>query len=69
MGGLAHQFDFGNAETLSELIEANNFRLTKSRDTVGAITIHPGNVVVFLAGEFYEVAQKGQVVGWKFHVG
>jgi hypothetical protein len=25
-------------------------------------------MVVLLAGEFYEVAQEGEVVGWKFHV-
>jgi hypothetical protein len=53
---------------VSELIEANNFGLTQGRDAVGAIAIHPRHMVVLLAGEFYEVAQEGEVVGWKFHV-
>lgn len=69
MGGLAHEFNFGNPETVSELIKTDNFGLTKGRNTVGAISVHPGHVVVFLAGEFHEVAQEGEVVGWKFHFG
>ena len=69
MGGLAHKFYFGNPETVSELIETNNFGLTKGCNTVGAISVHPGHMMVFLAGEFHEVAQEGEVVSWKFHFG
>ncbi len=67
MGGLAHEFGLTDPKALGERVETDHLGLAHGGDPIRAVAIHPIYVMVLLAGNLDELAEKVLVDDGKFH--
>lgn len=67
MGGLAHEFGLADPEALGERVKTDHLGLGHGGDAIRAVAIHPFHVMVLLAGNLYELAEKVLVDDGEFH--
>ena len=67
MRGLSQQLALGNPQPARDRVHPDDFGRGQRRVPRGAVAIGPRHVMMFLASEFYHVAQKAVLFFRQFH--